>query len=456
MTVSLSEVPVEIWQEIITHNSEDVPSLRALCLTSRMIRSWAIEHLFSAVSFSWAQDISWWNIMVGRTPSLQTIVRKVRFAGNPSAARRRPGRYPIELHDAVDPLRMLTMPNVHAVAWDVLSGNFSLAIQYLTLFPNMNELRLINMGLNDSDDAAQLLGACGRLRVLSVRNENLFGDREDRPKSRSSAEAGVPQIDLTALEELTFIDCSPEEIFLYELMEKSRPFHLKSLTFRGEEDQYPVRAMEKLLRLAAPSLVHLGVNPSFDDSVVQMFSRLPAFPTLETISVALDVAHQAAEVINALGPAPHLTTLILRIHITTVQHLRHILRVAFPWCDSESTESMKSTLTRRFPLLRRISFHFFAARNSDVHFRRGLRRWMERQLRARLEETGEDVGEYLEMEWSGDADTLRPVIYNKTNGKAPWKLLQYLLEPDTEASDYESDSWNRDFGENLLLTGGDL
>ncbi|KAJ7757054.1 hypothetical protein B0H16DRAFT_677440 [Mycena metata] len=444
MTVSF---PVEIWQEIVTHNSDDVPSLRALCLTSRMIRSWAIEHLFSVVSFSCAQDISWWNIMVGRTPSLQTIVRKVRFASDPSAAKGHPGRYPIELHDAVDPRRMLTMPNVHAVAWDVFSGNFSLAIQYLTLFPNMNELLLFNIvGLDTSDDAAQLFGACGRLRVLSVRSETLYGNEEVHPKSGSPTGAGVPQIDLTALEELTFIDCTPEEIFLYELMEKSRPFHLKSLTFRGEEDPYPVRAMEKLLRLAAPSLVHLGVNPSFHDSVAQMFSRLPAFPTLNTISVAFEADHQAAEVIHALGPAPHLTTLILRIHVATIQQLRQILRVAFPWCDSES---MKSALTRKFPLLRRISFHFFAARNSNVHFRRGLRRWMERQLRARLEETGEDVGEYFEMEWSGDADTLRPVAYSKTNGKPPWNRL-HLPEPDTESSDCESDSWN----ENLLLTDG--
>ncbi|KAJ7031598.1 hypothetical protein C8F04DRAFT_694495 [Mycena alexandri] len=435
--MQLSVFPAEIWQKIIAHNSDDVPSLRALCLVSEMTRSWAIEQLFSVVHYSCAEDISWWNTMVGRTPRLQTVVRMVRFSQDPSTSR---ARHPTELHGAVVPSRMLTMPNVRIVEWDVTSSNISIAVQHLILFPNMKEFRLTNIELNDSDDAAQLLGACGRLRVLSVRSETLFGNtqgEEVHPKTGSSAGTGVPQLDLTALEELTFIDCSPEEIFLYELMEKSRPFHLKSLTFSGEEDPYPVLEMEKLLQLAAPSLIHLVVDPSFNDSVVQMFSRLPPFPTLDTLSVAFDANHQAAKVMNVLGPAPHLTALILRISLPYNHlHLLQILRAAFPWCSSES---MKSTLTRRFPLLRRISFHFFAPRNSAIHFRRGLRRWMERQLRKRLEETeiGEDVAEYLEVKWFDDADKLHPVTYSKINGKPPWNR-------DTEVSDYESDSWNRD------------
>jgi len=93
---------------------------------------------------------------------------------------------------------------------------------------------------------------------------------------------------------------------------------------------------------------------------------------------------------------------------------------------------------QKFPLIQRIGFYFCAPRTSGMHFRRGLRRRMERELKNRLQETGADLGEYLEVGWLDS--NFNPVVYSKTNGKPRWKLPPDVTEPETEQSDCESDT----------------
>jgi len=195
--------------------------------------------------------------------------------------------------------------------------------------------------------------------------------------------------------------------------------------------------MEKLLRLAATSLVDLIVDPIYinhskDRQVVEMFSRLPAFPALSMLSLSLSETRQAEHILNALVAAPHLTTLIFRIILDNENDhedyavFKRILNTGLPLDPS--------MLTQKFPLIKRIGVYFCVERGSGLHFRRGLRRRMEQRSR---EKAGSDVAKYLELKWL-DADQ-KPVTYNTTSGKPPWKLPFWIPEPETESSDCESD-----------------
>lgn len=133
--------------------------------------------------------------------------------------------------------------------------------------------------------------------------------------------------------------------------------------------------------------------------------------------------------------APNLTKLVFRIslyHEDDDDHreLDDILREAFPWCGSES---MKTLLWRKFPLLQRIAFHFCASHDCHVHFRRGSRRRIERQLQKRLLQARANLGEYLEVEWLDADNEYNPVLYRKTNGKPPWyEWEESLWDSDSE------------------------
>jgi hypothetical protein len=170
-----------------------------------------------------------------------------------------------------------------------------------------------------------------------------------------------------------------------------------------------------------------------------MLGRLPAFPALCTLTLWLSPNRQAECMLTALNPMPNLTSLVFRVvlesHFVKGQYddFREILYTAFPW---DGSESMKSILLRTFPLLRHIAFHFCVSRHSDTHFRRGLRRQIERDLKLHWLKKGDvDLAEYLELVWL-DED-YNPVTYKKTNGKPPWTISrsEWNKEPETEASD---------------------
>ncbi|KAF8215874.1 hypothetical protein K438DRAFT_1799605 [Mycena galopus ATCC 62051] len=206
--------------------------------------------------------------------------------------------------------------------------------------------------------------------------------------------------------------------------------------------------MDKLLRLASLSLVNLClVLDSFGledvHEVVKMLRQLPAFPTLDTLSLALN--DQAEHMLEALQSIPKLTRLNLRIILggdsdnEIREDFREILSEAFPWGGSRS---MKSALTQKCPLLRQIGIFFCVSRTSTMHFRRGSRARMERELTDCLDETRADLSEYLQVGWL-DSE-FNPILYSKTNGKPQnWKLPEGFIEPETEGSDageWETDS----------------
>ena len=95
-----------------------------------------------------------------------------------------------------------------------------------------------------------------------------------------------------------------------------------------------------------------------------MFSRLPAFPALNVVSISLDAGRTAERVLYALGAAPNLTTLHFRIVLdygdedNYRQEFDEILSATFPWGHPES---MKNVLTRKFPLIQQIGFYFYPA-----------------------------------------------------------------------------------------------
>ncbi|KAJ7698514.1 hypothetical protein B0H14DRAFT_3036764 [Mycena olivaceomarginata] len=241
----------------------------------------------------------------------------------------------------------------------------SMAIAYMSLFPNSTELCLSGMKFYSDgfatglDELARFL--CGRkLRVLS------FCDGTHVAKSSNFTERQT--FDLTALEELRIVDC-PELVndteFVPQLLQASRPTALKSLAF---------------------------------------------FPALNTLSLVLN--EPTEELLHALPATPRLTTLHLRIVFVheddyySREYFTRIIHRVFPWGGQSS------------PSFQRTEFQFCAPRHSAMHFRRGLRRRMERELVDRLQNTGADLAEYLDVRWL-DSE-YRPVVYSKTNGKPRW------------------------------------
>jgi hypothetical protein len=238
-----------------------------MSLVSKALRSFAIEHLFSAIHFACAQDITWWGTMVRRTPRLHHIVKRVKFSDpTPGWMERRRAQVlsPTPLHQAVVPPEIPILPNVSVVEWESNTSEIdnAMAIAYMALVPNTQELYLSGMsfnGISDMsfvgfDELATFLRACGKLRVLS------FSATEVDDAILPEINRGRPTFNPTALEDLRVAGCDGSELeefdFLSQLVEASRPTELKSLTFAHNEGQW-ANSMGKLLRLASPCLVNL-------------------------------------------------------------------------------------------------------------------------------------------------------------------------------------------------------
>ncbi|KAJ7034549.1 hypothetical protein C8F04DRAFT_566844 [Mycena alexandri] len=447
-------IPPELVYEIVGLCADDGPSLSALCLVSKTIRSLAIEHLFSVINFGCTADLKQWRTMVRRTPKLQNIVKQVNFTDvNDTRADRwryQPLRSCRSIEHAAMPPTIPVMPNVTIVEWSTPSIKVKTAVAYLALLPSLNELRVKNTSFFNYGDFTQFLGACGSLKILS------FHAVIVRQRPWDIAEEPTP-FDLTALEELSVIGCGdPNEHplhlrrdFITDLLTEIQP-RLTSLTFVGDlyhRDPCSLIGMHKLLRMAAANLVNLTVDSQYLSDMevprpIEMFRTLE-LPALSRLSISLGSNRQAQKILYALK-APILRELIFRIPLYKDdqydrEYFQKILDTAFPWGQSAS---MKSFVAAKFPSVQRIGFHFCVARTSHIHFRRGVRRKLEALLRARLEETGADVAELLQVEWLDDK--YNPVVYSKTTGKPHWKFPRarsrylQLPEPDTESSDWES------------------
>ncbi|KAJ7434166.1 hypothetical protein FB451DRAFT_296833 [Mycena latifolia] len=391
--------------------------------------------------------------MLGRRPMFGTIVQKVKFSKPDRSWLRR--HAVTELASAALPLIIPPMPNVRVVElhhrYDELE--LEIAVAYMDLFPSMQKLCLVELCFPSLISLARFLSACGSLKVLSFQ-QTMVDDWSEDDSDDIAVYLKLCSSNLTELEELSvtsnyFIEREDPLTLLVEHFPQAK---LKSLSFESlhSDDPCSMPAMERLFRLIAPSLVNLVVHPTFrqisENQIWEMFGRLPALQTLHSLTIGLEPNHPAKSLIQTLA-APNLSTIIFRIGFSgdgVDEHRKHLdetLRVAVPWATSES---LKSFLKCKFPLLRRIGFHLFVARDSDLHFRRGLRRRMERRLTEYLDQMGADVTEYLELQWLNG--NCKPVTYSHTNGKPPWTIehSSWNKEPKTEASDCETDKSDED------------
>ncbi|KAJ6491335.1 hypothetical protein C8R47DRAFT_446167 [Mycena vitilis] len=396
-----------------------------------------------------------------------------------------------ELLLATIPPLIPSLPNVSVVEWEYfydllgksdlvapcvsmgptyLGLDLTMVVAYMALLPNVQTLCLKDMSFNGLLSFTNFVVVCGNLKALSVVKTIVdveYIESEHESDSDSPSDVGISaglrrdRLQLgpikAELQDLAVTECAYTigEKYLIHLAENSSP-SLKSLSFGrlGHEQYDPFEdpcsllAMEKLLSFGAPTINNLTIEPTFSaksentTGIVRMMGSLPSFPALEVLTIWLRANDQAAKVLNAFTAAPNLTKLIFRVFLyeehddENRQEFNKILRKVFPWGGAGS-ESMKTVLTRKFPSLQKIGFHFCAPRDSNMQFRRGFRWSRAEQLKWRLKKTGADVEEYLEVEWLDVEDDYRPVVYNKANGKPPWTVVrrEWERDPPTEASD---------------------
>ncbi|KAJ7636880.1 hypothetical protein FB45DRAFT_907603 [Roridomyces roridus] len=495
MDSNWSNVPAELVHEITSYNADDMPTLRAMSLVSKTTRSFATIHLFSMVHFSCVEDFPWWLEMLNRTPDLASHVKKVKFSGD----RSQQSMDRLGLTSSVTRLSnssiipvLPSLPNVTSVElgeWNNGSIPIAMLMTQMSLCPHIRELRLAHVDFYYYTQLVAIIGACGgTLRSLSfervlLKRHHFSSDSESDSDSESEVEPSSPPAydsdvpDLSALEELTLEECNGYPGFdgslISRLITEHQPSGVRTLTL-GYSYQYQfeacsVSATETLLCLCAPAVVNLSLDPDIDteyaeEDIVDMFRRLPAFLALETLTIWLHPDHMAQQFIDALKGAPKLTKLVFRVWLHSEdydqdrQDFNQIVNNIFPW---GGPDSMKTVITRKFPLCREVVFHLCVSRVSVTHFRRGVRRRMERQLKERLKKTRADIAAYLRIEWL-DED-FRPVVYRKTDGKPLWSperngvkngsesdseddgKIGWESEPDTEDSDCESESEGNEY-----------
>ncbi|KAF7361024.1 hypothetical protein MSAN_01132700 [Mycena sanguinolenta] len=483
-----SHIPSEIACEIAKHNADDAKTLRAMSLVSRTTRFSVIEYIFAAIHFACVEDFFRWLDILARTPMLATTVKKVKFSQpDKDWLRRRRGLTSATvLRDYSSPPIIPALPIVRSVEWDginLTNRTIKMMVSHTELFPSLQGLRLTNMEFVVAG-LTHLLGASGHLKSLRFERATPKEDKDDSDPEGfsgfSSNEAhGImasqsptlkqAPFDLTALEDLVIIDSSEPagNTAILRLLQYSQPSQLDTLSFGvfNSEESYSFQSTESLLRFVAPSLVNLVVDASFPyaddrDLVLGMLSRLPAFTALESLTLWAQPFCNANDFITGIEAAPNLTALIFRMILYNEdeeadrEELEKILVDLLPTRPTGS-ESMMTTLSRKFPRCQRVEFHFCIPEDSDMHFRRGLRRRMERRVKERVDEIGAGIGDFLKLEWLDEQ--YNPVRYNQTNGKPPWKLTaSWWEEPETEAGDCESqksgdDSDEYDSDENPVI-----
>ncbi|KAJ7846877.1 hypothetical protein B0H14DRAFT_3677757 [Mycena olivaceomarginata] len=394
-----------------------------MSLVSKTTRFLAIPHIFSTIQFACVEDFARWLDILGRTPILGTVVKAVKFfeADRDWLRRWRRLKSAAPLRACTAPPVIPALPSVRSVEWYGMSMSYdnsnsvAMAVAHMVFFHNVDKHCLCGMEFGFAA-LASLLGACGQLKSLSFHAATAEEGGSDSEIDSGTADRPRQALfDLAALEELVVIDSKsahPEgDGTLLRLLQYSRPRRLQTLSFG---DVY----------LEEPCITDPAFPYTAKRRVSKTFDRLPAFVALESLTLWLRPRGRAEAFINGIPSAPHLTRLLFRVALY-----------------DEVDEADATILTRKFPSCQQIEFHFCIPRDSDMHFRRGLRRSREQRLRARLEANGAGISDLLRVEWFDGA--YNSVTYNETNGKRLWKWLTRYAEPETESSDCES---NADLG----------
>ncbi|KAF8175513.1 hypothetical protein K438DRAFT_1771123 [Mycena galopus ATCC 62051] len=448
---SWSDIPTEITHEIGEHNADEPPTLHAMSLVSQATRLSVIKHIFSTINFQSVEDFLQWLDMLGRTPMLATVVKKVKFTNCKERDWRQRGlRSDTPLWTYDGPPMIPSLPTACSVEWCITlhdDTRVAMILAHLALFPNVKKLHLGHTSFTFRG-LTKILRACGQLKSLSFRAATLA--EGDGFKSKVVRRTPV---DLTALEDLTVIECGQYQgnDAVLRLIQHSQPGRLRSLVVADflYEQCYPLQGIERLLQFAAPSLTNLVLESTFPYTANKV---LPAFPALESLTLWIRSywgRHGMDHVIDALDAftvAPRLTRLIFRMVLSrsgeegVQEDFDDILGGLPRW---RTSESLKAVLARKLPRCERVEFHMCIPRDSDIHFRRGVRRRMEGELKDELAENGAGIEELLRIEWVDEQYS--PVSYNEANGKPPWKFQRSSYyparrgEPETESSDCESE-----------------
>ncbi|KAF7316706.1 hypothetical protein HMN09_00403700 [Mycena chlorophos] len=479
-----SQLPCELRLEIACH-TQDLHTLRSMCLASRAMRESAVEQLFSVVVFSWPEDLSYWHEVLSRTPRLSNTVKTVEFSGldhTPSRRGKGKSRVPWKkapFHPSIPPFS-----RAHTVIWNALSTEeptepevTELMVSYMALFPALRTLELHHICFGAFGPFSRLLSSCSLLKyavfncveVWEPESESEVESDWDEEQidlhrtrvSERNALLQVASFDLTSLERLRIMGSGE---YTDALFERSSPRNLTHLVVRGspESDEPPQHMqMGTLLgTLATVSrLVHLRIDPSFNltgswsldyDTSPRPLPQTFSFPVLESLTLELR-KNQHAQIFLRCIKADNLTMLALQIGLEfgyssrdEEEHLTDITDHAFPWDPSEE-ETMRDMLTNQFPALDEVRFQPYADRQSKVHWSRRLRGRMEYKLRRRLNRTRTFiVADFLTVEWLDEH--LGPVVYGR-NGKP--RQYEYDdsrgREPSTdEESDHELEDWEYD------------
>jgi hypothetical protein len=150
----------------------------------------------------------------------------------------------------------------------------------MALFPHLETLRLRLVKFANLSSLTGLIAASGSPKGLlfedikvgfDIESESDRGDEDNSDPDSCPAPQSCP-VDLSALEELVVRSSDYERgvNFLVHLVEESPPNGLKSLSlgdfcYLPESGNVPCSplTMEKLVRLSAPSVVDLAINPRF-------------------------------------------------------------------------------------------------------------------------------------------------------------------------------------------------
>ncbi|KAJ7586727.1 hypothetical protein C8J56DRAFT_945411, partial [Mycena floridula] len=386
---SLQAVPPELIEQFVDHHGTDIPTLCAICATSKTLRPFAIKHLFSSINLSYRSDIVQWHEMVKRVPELETsIVKRVIFDPDNRSNRtsisgeRHWGSrsYALQIH---------SMPSVCTLDCFATPPG---GRHFLRLFPNITSLHFNGFKLYDWLELAEFLGVFPQLKTLQLEglrfgadlNSDLNSEGEERYSSRLSP--AIFPCDLGPLESLSLLGYLDEGID--RLLLQSTPNRLKSLQI-GDWDDYwicSVASIEKLIALNADTIQDLYFNSrciSGSVMLAQLLSKLPPMKALRSISLPL-----VLEGVSSDSDSPH-----------AAAHVHWEGQYSAKLVFSDWPRFMEEFFPKIFPSLRRVVLVLFCLRRPSDLARRSIKRGICSQI-------PETFGSLLSIVWTWVDQTL--------------------------------------------------
>ncbi|KAJ7586624.1 hypothetical protein C8J56DRAFT_106002 [Mycena floridula] len=363
---SLQAVPPELIEQFVDHHSIDIPTLCAICATSKALRPFAIKHLFSNINLSYRSDIVQWHEMVKRVPELETsIVKRVIFDPDNKLNRTSISNekhwetqsYALQIH---------SMPSVCTL--DCFAAPPG-GRHFLRLFPNITSLHFNGFKLYDWLELAEFLGVFPQLKTLQLEDlefgadENSDENSEGEERYSSRPSPAIFPCDLGPLESLSILGYLDEAID--RLLLQSTPNSLKSLQIGDWYDNgtCSIALIEKLLALNAGTIQDLYFNSrciSGTVTLAQLLSKSPPMKALRSISLP-----QILGGVSSDSDSPHAAA-----YVHWEGHQLDSAKLVF----SDWPRFMEEFFPKIFPSLRRVVLVLFCFRRPSDLARRSIKR----------------------------------------------------------------------------------